>query len=374
METSGATPATAVHAADLAGLVQDAGPFVTLYQSTEAAVENAAQQSEVRWKSFRDRLAADGAPEAVLERIDPLIADAHHAGAAMAVVASPGGVMHVEHHPVPVVDRVQWAPLPSLVPLLEWRQDSPAHLVVTADRQGADIVGVRREGPDVRREAGGEDEVIRKVNAGGWSQRRYQERAENTWEKNADDVAAQVTRLFERLNARLVVVAGDVRAVTLLREALPQQLVSVLEEVQGGRSADGSGDQIAEQVREVVDRAVRADTDALLEKFREELGQQDRAADGPDDTLLALASAQVDVLLVHDDIDDMRTAWFGTDPTAVSRRPDALADMGVDQPTEGRLVDVAVRAALGTGAAIRVVDAGSGPTGGIGAVLRWSNT
>ena len=47
--------------------------------------------------------------------------------------------------------------------------------------------------------------------------------------------------------------------------------------------------------------------------------------------------------------------------------------LGVDEPVEGRLVDVAVRAALGTGAGIRVVPPGAaGPTDGMGAVLRWS--
>jgi hypothetical protein len=46
--------------------------------------------------------------------------------------------------------------------------------------------------------------------------------------------------------------------------------------------------------------------------------------------------------------------------------------MGVDPPAEGRLVDIAVRAALGTGAGIRVVGAGAGLEGGIGAILRWS--
>ena len=30
---------------------------------------------------------------------------------------------------------------------------------------------------------------ITKIAAGGWSQRRYQQRAENTWEDNARDVA-----------------------------------------------------------------------------------------------------------------------------------------------------------------------------------------
>jgi hypothetical protein len=83
--------------------------------------------------------------------------------------------------------------------------------------------------------------------------------------------------------------------------------------------------------------------------------------------------AAVDVLLVTpDDPDDARTAWFGPDPTQLAMTADDLRGLGVDEPVEGRLVDVAVRAALGTGAGIRVVQPGAGVSGGLGAVLRWS--
>ena len=113
------------------------------------------------------------------------------------------------------------------------------------------------------------------------------------------------------------------------------------------------------------------DTVALLEKFREELGQDHRAADGPEATVAALAQAQVEVLLVHEDPDDDRRGYFGPDPTAVGLRATDVAALGVDKPSEAPLVDVAVRAALGTRAGIRVVPAGQAPTGGLGAILRW---
>jgi peptide subunit release factor 1 (eRF1) len=181
-----------------------------------------------------------------------------------------------------------------------------------------------------------------------------------------------VTRLFERYDPRLVVLAGDVRAVQLIQEALPTNVLDRLVVIEGGRSEDGSDQLFADRVQEQVTAAVNLDTYALLEKFREELGQADRAADGPDDVLAALARAQVEVLLVHDSPDDDRTALFGPEPTQVGRVADDLRAMGVDDPQEGRLVDVAVRAALGTGAGVRIVPDGDVPTGRLGAILRWS--
>jgi hypothetical protein len=375
METSGVTPRVGVDTGDLAELATGPGPFLSVYLTTEAVVDNAAQRAEVRWRNVRDMLSREGAPEEVLAAVDPLVADAHHEGEGLAVVARADDAFHVEHHPRPPArDLARWAPLPSLLPLLAWRQSTPAHVVVAADRKGADIVAVRREGPNLRREAGGEDFPLSKVNAGGWSQRRYEERAENTWAENAEDVARQVSALTERVGARLIVVAGDVRAVTLLRQALPAELVERLREAGGGRSADGSGDTLAAEVAELVDQAVAADTEAVLAKFREELGQADRAADGVDATLRALAASQVEILLVHDDPDDPSTVWFGDAPTVVATNPEDLRSMGVDTAAEGPAVDVALRAALATGAAVRVVPRETAPTEGLGAILRWSNS
>jgi hypothetical protein len=56
------------------------------------------------------------------------------------------------------------------------------------------------------------------------------------------------------------------------------------------------------------------DTTALLEKLAEEQGQDDRGAEGVKATTATLAMAQVQVLLIHHDPADARTAWFGSDP------------------------------------------------------------
>ena len=372
METSGVTPNVAVDAPELAALVQSGGPFATVYLTTEGAVENAAQRSEQHWKTLRAELAEASAPEAVLEAVDPLVADAHLHGRCLAVVAGADGVVHVEHGPYPLPrDLARWAPLPSLVPLLDWRQEDPPRVVVLADRQGADLAAYRRSGPDLHREAGGLTDPVAKSAPGGWSQRKYQQRAENTWEQNAQDVAEQVTRLVDRVGARLVIVAGDVRAVQLLREALPREVSELLSEVPGGRSPDGSADMVAEEADRALTETVARDTSALVEKLREELGQGDRAVEGAERTLEALAMAQVEVLLVHDDVFDDRRAWFGPEPAHVSAHEGTLRELGVE-PRPARLVDVAVRAALATGAGVRVVPPAEAPPDGLGAILRWS--
>ena len=186
MERAGITPQAAADTSDLAGLLKAAGPFLTVALTTEADIDNAAHRSEQRWRALRDNAAAQGAPQEALAAVDPLVPDAHLQGRGLVVVATGAGAVHVEHGPgQPDRDVARWASLPSLVQVVAWRQASPGYVTVLADRQGADLTGYRREGPEVHREAGGDDYPIRKPNAGGWSQRRYQERAEHTWERNA---------------------------------------------------------------------------------------------------------------------------------------------------------------------------------------------
>lgn len=372
MDHTGVTPAVAISAPDLAEVALGDGPFLSLYLTTEASVENAAQRSELRWKDLRRDLKGQGVDDAVLAEVDPLVADAHLKGECLVVIGNKHGLAHVSHEPDPPARDVgRWGPLPMIGPLLEWRQSQVPHVVAVVDRKGADLFVFHPGGSDDHVEVVGDDDPIHKAKPGGWSQSRYQRRAENTWEANAHEVAGALTEVVDKEQPRLVAVAGDVRAVELLKEALPKRVHHLVQDISGSRAVDGSVDAVVEDVTRAVATVVAADTKALLAKFKEERGQADRAVEGPADTLAALSRSQVEVLLVHADPDDTRTAWFGGDAVPVAERSPDLTDLGVENAAEGPLVDVALRAALGTGAGIRVIPGAGGPSGGIGAILRW---
>ena len=384
MESSGTTPRggqspTAIP--DIAAAFDGTPPFVTVYLGTEAAVEQAAQQSELRWKTLRRQLEEAGAPPEALAAIDPLVPDAHQRGRTLAVVADATGTRLVRNEPEPPARDAGWvATLPRVGPVIEWAQTAVPHLVVLADRAGADIVAFTRradasgagDAPVLSiGEDGGDDPLLRKTPPGGWSQRRYQNRAENLWEQNAKAVADQVASVVDETGARLVVVAGDVRALQLLREHLPAPTAELLREVDGSR-APGSGlDEVADDVVKLAASVAAEDTVEILRQFRQERGQNDLAVQGVSATIGALAAARVDTLLIHDDPDDDRTAWFGPEPGMVAETATTLSDMGVDQPQDARLVDVAIRAAFATGAAVRIIPSVGSVQDGIGAILRF---
>jgi len=372
MESSEGRIRAAVRAPELARLFEGDGPVASVYLTTEAQVENAAQRSMQHWKTVRGDLEKAGAPVEVLDRIEEVVPDAHQEGACLGVIAHADDV-HVEHHAVPPpADLGHWGPLPAVLPLLRWRQKSPPVVVVLADRRGADLVALRRDRPDVARQAGGEEFPITKVHAGGWSDRRYDQRVEKTWEDNARDVAAEVAGLATQVGARLVVAAGDERALALLRHELDPGVAERLRTVEGGRAA-GAGGVDGDALAALVAMVVAADTDDVLAVFEEERGQHDRAADGVDATVDALRRAAVDVLVLSEDF-GRKTAWFGPDPTAVATRARDLSGLGVEHPVEAHLADVLVRAALGTSAGVRLVPAERAPADGVGAVLRWSSS
>ena len=374
MQTSGLVPDTFISGSELSELAVAAGPQASVYLTTEADVHDAADRLQRRWKTLRSSLTEQGADDAVLETIDSVVPDAYLQGQGLAVFAGSSGLHHVEHHSdLPADDVGVWGPLPSLLPLIEWRQSSLPHVVVLTDRRGADLVAVRREGPDLEREAGGEDFPLRKSGPGGWSQRRFQQRAENTWGQNAGDVAVELAGLVDRVGARLVVVSGDVRAIQLLGEALPPALEDLVQVIDGGRSEDGSEESVAAEVDRLVAVATAKETTEAVEKFTEELGQHDRAVEGVGPTVTALGQAQVAGLLIDSGALADRQGWFGPEAAHVATDPGELDAMGFEAPEQALLADVLVRSALASGAGVRVVPSEMAPKHGVGALLRWAS-
>lgn len=380
MERTATSFGAAVRAPDLAGLLAGERPCATVYLATGTGGEEGLSEVEPRWRALRGHLAGSGCPAPALAAVDPLVHRHHSEEGCLVAVADESGLRYTTHEPeTPRQDLGTWDSLPSLVPVIEWRQMAVPHVLVVADRTGADLVGVAAGEAEVHEEAGGYTDPVTKSKPGGWSQRRYQQRAENNWERNARAVAAEVADLAGRVKARLVLVTGDVRAVGLLEDAVPDALRPDMRVLEHGVGTDALAD---ESVRLLADLVAR-DTVAALRALRAGLGSPPegpagtpagghRAVEGPEPTLGALRRGQVATLLVHDDPADRRRAWWGPEAVHAALGPDELASLGVARPAEARLVDVALRAALMTGAGVRVVPSAGGPAGGLGAILRWS--
>jgi Bacterial archaeo-eukaryotic release factor family 2 len=361
------------------------GKYVSLYLSTGLGRENAAQEMALRWKNARNALAGDGVVEPVLAAIDQVLIDpvtdeGRLVGPAVAVIAADDGVRWSGGLPAPLGREMvaRYAPLPDVLPLLAAVQAQVPHLAVLTDRTGAEMVarlpdsGTHWDEQSEQVE-GERTPAIHRSAPGGWSQRRYQQRAEVKWDQNAAMVAEALAKLADRTRPRFVAAAGDVRALQLLRDNAPKRLRDLLRVV-GGEFH--SIDMVLERAERLVAEEVAADTAALLGRFTEERAQGDLAAAGAPDTLVALSRSQVATLLLCDQEVGDRTAWFGPNPTELALQRERLAAAGDGYPRQGRLTDVAVRAALGTGADVRVLtpeEARDVPDG-LSALLRYATT
>jgi Bacterial archaeo-eukaryotic release factor family 2 len=363
-----------MRAADLAPLFEASGPFLSLYLAAGGDVENAAQRLELRWKSARNDLQEREVPLEVLEAVDPLVEGGHTAGATLAVIVPVDGAAYQSGLPSRPAREVlaRWGAVPYALPLLASAQSQVPFVALLASRAAAEILAKLPEGERIEQVEGERGPHLTRSAPGGWSQPRYQHRAEVIWERNASEVADALTRLVDETRPRFVAAAGDVRALQLLREQSPKRVQELLRVV-GGELP--SLDRVLGKAAELVEAEVRGDADALWGRFAQEQGRGPGglAAEGAAATLGALARSQVEVLLIVDDPDDERSAWFGAAPQQVATERDAVEAMGESMPVQGRLVDVAVRAALGTSADVHVVDpaSGTGLREGLGALLRF---
>lgn len=363
----------AVFTFDVDRWLERPGPFVSALLPAPSAIPDAPQRLATEWKNARTLVAAD-APEVAIQAIDEAVAEAraHAGGESLLVVADAAGNRGAASLPDAVSEGRAWCgALPRLTPILETRARFVPHVIVVADRTGADIVAIDAVGRVAGSEVEGDTEHIHRGSFGGWSQRRFQQRAENTWESNAAEVAAEVDAVRARIGAPLVVVTGDVRARQFLQEHAGHDLAEALVLVDGPGRADADAlEAFQPEVDRQVATIVAANTRAAMEAFQE-ARQTGGAADGPDQTLRALSEARVATLVVHADPDDERSASIDRGAVQLAAEPETLKDLGLS-PVQVRLLDAAVWGALRTGADIRFVP-GSGPhapSGGLGAILR----
>ena len=342
----------------------------------------------VHWRGLALQLMDEGAPPELVAVLGAAVLAEPPGPAVLAGFAAVGAPARFFRMPEELrSDDTAYGPLPRLVPSLRWIQDHPAHVLVVTDRTGAEVE-VRGGGvTPVWETVLGPDDVIERNAPGGWSQGRYQNRAEDSWRHNAARVAETVTSALRESGARLVVATGDVRAVQLLEERLPTWVRQEVtwRHTTGGRSPDGSQAGRYPHVDEVVRAVVAEQTTALLTRFAEERAPGGTAVEGAAQVLQALARGEVSDLLIVPDALAGRTAWCGPEPTAVLPddtgglpeevvEPDGWGGPALRAP----LADVAIRATLGTRGRVRLLPAGlSGastegvPAEGIGALCRF---
>jgi len=364
----------------LSPVLDAAGPFATVCADVTHNTENADAEVELRVRAIAEKLGEQGAPEPVVEAVRTRLLEANDGGEAgtlegrALVVAGDGTVVLDEAlAAAPTREIAEWSPHPDLLPVLRQLPGRVPHIVVVADRVGADItyMGSAHE-VEEEKTVEGDDFQIQRVKVGGWAHHRYQHNAENKWVHNADDVAAQITSMARRLAPRFVLIAGDVRARQILTDRADgvwSDLVVSMDE--GGRAAGADREPVDRRMAELVAEHEARECAEILEQVQA-AGAHGLAVTGVKPVVEALRKGQVETLVMADDQDEDATLLVGGTPLELGvdqHDMDVLGTHGTVVPADRALV----AAAVASSAAIVVVPASAMAGEPVAAVLRYTD-
>jgi hypothetical protein len=365
----------------LSDLATAPGPYAVAYLDATRAKELGPQEVDKRWRALRGSLAEQGADEATLDAMEaavgghPDVPGPH----GQALVGAGGRLVGDFVLPGPPRrETTRWSPLPHLMPLVAQLAPVVPYVLALVDRVGADVT-VHGPGGESERSVEGGTYPIQRTGLGGWAALRYLHRTEDLWERNARQVADVIESGVRRTAARVVILAGDVRARETLRKVLDEPARDLVVELQTGGRAEGIDEEkLREEVDAVVARAAADADQAVVAQFQEAHGRASAgvgpsfAVAGLADTVEALRKAQVETLLVVDDPSSDAEAWVGPDPVHLGLDRSELTALGVSDPVRDRLDAALVRAAAGTDAAVVTLAPGQlDLPDGVGAVLRY---
>lgn len=363
---------------EYADLYRHEGPWCVAYVEAGTGTVDTLEAVDVRPGHVRETLAAKGAPKQDLDAIEEAVQPATGVPSPVAryILTRQGTVELSVVLPGPLVvpERISMDPIPDLLPLVRHRPSEYPYIVVEASRDNAEIRlhYAGRPGPEMVQDVQGSSKNLNKFPGGGWSQGRYQHRTEEVWRRNANQVAEEIDRIVRSSGAKLLVLAGDIRARGLVQDQLSEasrELLSIVDSHTHTGGADHGA--LDDQVNERVALKWSAEQQEVIERLAQQQGQANpESATGLGAVVRALQQAQVDVLIMNDEaFAERQLLALDAEPWVATAEEEALG-----APILGRVPAPAalLRAAALTDARILLVPDGALPgKNDIAALLRW---
>jgi hypothetical protein len=354
----------------IADLYAAPGPFASVHIDVSRDSENAEQLVELQARAVADQLREQGAPDDVVKVLQELLVENTHTPAPVSrtIVATTSAevvfdklVHENTEHP-----SATWGPLPDVGAWLQSEDSNTPFVLAVVNHEGGDVRTYVTDAaePTAETSVGESSEIINKVKGGGWGHMRYQNASENVWSDNAEAVVDEI-RTHVRKGYRLVLLAGDPKSRSMVRELLgdsgPAELLDI--EEGGGRTEDGGDEALQEAIRQRLAEHAVAHRLEVSHELKDRLGRDHAVATGVRDVADAFVRGQVDTLL----LDLSEAAELELD---AANHPGLVLGSGtVEEPLRADLALVA--AAALTSADVTI--APSGALGGVpvAALLRW---
>jgi hypothetical protein len=363
---------------EYADLYRLPGPWCTAYVDAATGTVDTLEAADVRPGNVRRQLESQGAAVADLDAMEQALQPGAGVPAPVSrfvlVRQGKAEINEVLAGDRVLPERISVDAIPDLLPLVKHRPEDLPYVVAEVSREHGEIrlYHAGAGAPSSTQEVQGETEHVSKFQGGGWAHLRFQHHTEDVWRRNADEVAGEIDRVVAESGARLVVLAGDIRARGLVQEQLSkasQALVSVIDSHTHTQGADDA--LLDDQVNERVAELWAAGQQEIMDRLAMQEGQANpESATGVGAVVHALQQAQVEVLIFNDaGLSDRTLLALDAEPWIATTEEESLAANTLDAvPAAAALL----RAAALTDARVLLVPGPVLPEGvEVAALLRW---
>lgn len=355
------------------------GPYGSIYFDDSHNTEDAAAQTELKWRGLREELERQHAAPDLVRHLEQAVTESRPpvGVSSRLLVANADGVLIDEELDTTVgAPIVRVSELPFILPALEHGTERGAYLVVTVDHEGADI-DIHRDGrssttPTTRTVDGGNFPVHKAGSAETSGYGDPQPRTEESRKKNIRATVEAVTEIVDGEDPTVVFVVGEVGSRTDFAAAVPQRVADRLVHLEiGARHSGFDAQQLQQAVDEHFSRRHTSTINDAAEKFAAELGRRSGlATEGLAGVCAALREGAVDTLIVGRVGD--ATVVSGDELNTVAPNPNVLSELGAAPVHTLRADEALPMLALSIGADLVCAPEDSSPADGVAAVLRYA--
>lgn len=213
----------------------------------------------------------------------------------------------------------------------------------------------------------------RRSSKGGWSQARYQRRADNVHEKHIKEVVETLDKLVRDEQLQHIVIAGEEVALSILRAELPKQLTEKLVDVTTWDRTAGEKEILESSLEALREKDAETDIEKV-DEMKNAWRSGGLGVAGPEATMRALQNGQVDELIITASPETLKPMQSLPDDAAPGEVvADTSAPQGTADENRLKLSDELVTRAQQTAARVRFIENPDllADVGGVGALLRF---
>lgn len=273
--------------------------------------------------------------------------------------------------PVPVPNRLVVSERPLIAPLAQVLESYHHHGVVLLDREHVRVLsvylGTLLDEIEIRKEP---IPTNSHVNAGGYSQKRYQKRKAEEMRHFFKDFAEEVEAFVRRHRPDDLVILGTEENVAKFREFLAEPLQEMIVYT-GAMWVDETPSQVMSAIEPHLEAEREKESQQILHVLHERVQQDYLATAGFQSTLSALQEGKVDTLVIaeDEDRDGARCTQCGF---LFAREVESCPYDGSPTTRGVNVVEEAIRMAQAQGAGVEFVPAAEvADLRGVGALLRF---